>query len=304
MPLPLWLTLVWLFVLGTIVGSFLNVVVYRLPRGLSIVHPGSRCPACNHPIRWYDNVPIIGWLFLRGHCRDCGSAISVRYPLVELSLGLMFLAVGWNDWVRPQQIASAMAAAQPAQQVAAKSPEEIAQAPETGLYVWRTAYHLLLLCSLLAATLIDADCQRVPRRLITWPAGAGILIAMFWPAVQIFPLVRAEPGQSGWINLAALATSFIGMLAAFVLQLAVLRYRGVIRAREAGLLNCTLALTAVGAFLGWQAVLLTGGFALVWAFYRGIPQLKPALLHVRPTAVLFIGTLVWCLSEHQLLMPK
>jgi leader peptidase (prepilin peptidase) / N-methyltransferase len=304
MPLQSWLTLAWLFVLGTIVGSFLNVVVYRLPRGLSIVHPGSRCPACEHPIRWYDNVPVLGWLLLRGHCRDCVAAISVRYPLVELSLGLMFLAVGWTDWVRPQQIAGAIVATQPAQHVDSKLPEVAPQTPDNELYIWRTVHHLLLLCSLLAATLIDADLQRVPRQLITWPAGGGILIAMFWPAVQAFPLIRAEPAQTGWMNLAALATSFVGMLAAFILQMMVLRFRGAIRARDAGLLSCTLALTAVGAFLGWQAVLLTGGFALVWAFLREVPALKAALANVRPLAVVFLGVLIWCLSEQHLLVPR
>jgi leader peptidase (prepilin peptidase)/N-methyltransferase len=81
------------FVLGALVGSFLNVVVHRLPRGESIVHPASRCPACGHAIRPWHNVPILGWLGLRGRCADCGDRISVRYPLVELATGLLFALV-------------------------------------------------------------------------------------------------------------------------------------------------------------------------------------------------------------------
>jgi leader peptidase (prepilin peptidase)/N-methyltransferase len=68
---------------GLIVGSFLNVVAYRLPLGESLVLPGSHCPSCNVPIKPYDNVPVLGWLLLRGHCRSCRTPISARYPLVE-----------------------------------------------------------------------------------------------------------------------------------------------------------------------------------------------------------------------------
>jgi leader peptidase (prepilin peptidase)/N-methyltransferase len=70
-------------VFGAIVGSFLNVVVYRLPRHESIVTPASRCPGCGAPVKPYDNIPVLSWLLLRGHCRACGVPISVRYPLVE-----------------------------------------------------------------------------------------------------------------------------------------------------------------------------------------------------------------------------
>lgn len=79
------------FLLGLVVGSFLNVVIYRLPLRESLVRPGSHCPACGEPVRWHDNVPVLSWLFLRGRCRDCGVKISVRYPLVEVIVGAAFL---------------------------------------------------------------------------------------------------------------------------------------------------------------------------------------------------------------------
>jgi prepilin signal peptidase PulO-like enzyme (type II secretory pathway) len=82
---------------GGCFGSFLNVVVYRLPRGASLSFPASHCPKCNHPIRFYDNIPVFGWLILRGRCRDCRESISVRYPAVEaisaLIAGVIALAV-------------------------------------------------------------------------------------------------------------------------------------------------------------------------------------------------------------------
>lgn len=76
--------------LGLLVGSFLNVVIWRVPRGESVVRPASRCPACAAPVRPRDNVPVLSWLLLRGRCRDCGAAISRRYPLVELATACAF----------------------------------------------------------------------------------------------------------------------------------------------------------------------------------------------------------------------
>jgi leader peptidase (prepilin peptidase)/N-methyltransferase len=77
-------------VLGSCVGSFLNVCAYRLPRGLSLVSPASHCPGCRAPVRLRDNLPVLGWLILKGRCRDCRMPIPPRYPLVELIVGLLF----------------------------------------------------------------------------------------------------------------------------------------------------------------------------------------------------------------------
>ena len=81
-----------LFVLGLVFGSFLNVCISRIPRDQSVVTPGSHCPACGAPIRWRDNIPLVGWIFLRGRCRDCCARISMRYPAVELLMALLFMA--------------------------------------------------------------------------------------------------------------------------------------------------------------------------------------------------------------------
>ena len=81
------------FVFGGVVGSFLNVCIYRMPRGESVVHPASRCPKCGNSIRWYDNIPIVSWILLRGKCRYCGESISWQYPLVETLTAVMFLLI-------------------------------------------------------------------------------------------------------------------------------------------------------------------------------------------------------------------
>jgi leader peptidase (prepilin peptidase)/N-methyltransferase len=82
----------WLFFLGLCVGSFLNVVIARVPYGESIVRPRSRCPKCGHQLSWFENIPLLSWIALRGRCRNCKAPISARYPMVELLTGLLFLA--------------------------------------------------------------------------------------------------------------------------------------------------------------------------------------------------------------------
>jgi leader peptidase (prepilin peptidase) / N-methyltransferase len=86
--------MLWLFAaaVGAAIGSFLNVCVYRLPEGMSVVTPGSRCPECGSAIAWHDNIPVVGWILLRGRCRRCSSSISAQYPLIELAVAAIWLA--------------------------------------------------------------------------------------------------------------------------------------------------------------------------------------------------------------------
>ncbi|HEY4382682.1 MAG TPA: prepilin peptidase [Acidobacteriaceae bacterium] len=96
------------FGVGLLLGSFLNVCISRLPRHESVVRPGSHCMSCGHAVRWYDNVPVLSWVVLRGRCRDCKAGISWRYPAVELGVGLWFAIIGhglgwvfsvYNSWI-------------------------------------------------------------------------------------------------------------------------------------------------------------------------------------------------------------
>jgi leader peptidase (prepilin peptidase)/N-methyltransferase len=101
-PHVTWLLAVWSAALGLVIGSFLNVVIWRVPRGESIVRPPSHCPSCGHDVRVRDNVPVVSWLLLRGHCRDCHAPISARYPLVELATGLVFVVLALRIGFEPE----------------------------------------------------------------------------------------------------------------------------------------------------------------------------------------------------------
>lgn len=134
----------FVFAVGAVVGSFLNVVIARVPRGESVVSPASRCPRCKAAIRWYDNVPVLSWIVLRGKCRDCGLPISPRYPMVELLVGL--LAVGIVRQLGP---------------------------------TWVALGYFAFAAALVSLAYIDLDTWLLPAQ-ITWPLLAIGLVSPLW----------------------------------------------------------------------------------------------------------------------------
>ena len=151
---PEWFALVLVTVWGACVGSFLNVVVYRVPEGVSVVSPPSRCPGCGHKLAAYDNVPVLGWLWLRGRCRTCSMQISVQYPLVELLTGLLFGLLTYAylfTGLRPGFEQLGIGATWPVLGV-----------------------HLVLVGAMIAASLIDAKLYIIPLG-ITWVAALSAL---------------------------------------------------------------------------------------------------------------------------------
>ena len=103
-----WPDLILVSIVGALVGSFLNVCIYRLPRGLSVVWPSSQCPACRAPIAPYDNVPVLSYVLLRGRCRRCRGGISLRYPVIELINAVGYVVIVWQFGVTPQSVVYAV----------------------------------------------------------------------------------------------------------------------------------------------------------------------------------------------------
>lgn len=220
-------------VLGAAVGSFLNVVIYRVPIGKSVVHPPSACPGCGERIRPADNIPIVSWLLLRGRCRSCGTAISARYPLVEAATALAFAGVAAWMLSPLAPVTAVIEAVGPASGVAA--------ALLAVAYLW-------LAGASIALAAIDLEHHRLPNaivlpsyavaalglgvpallagdveRLGTAAAGAGLLFALYfvlwlvWPGgmgmgdVKLAGVLGLYLGFSGWGALA------VGAFGAFVL---------------------------------------------------------------------------------------
>lgn len=194
--LPPWLFETYIFLLGAIVGSFLNVVISRLPEGLSVVRPRSRCPKCGGSIRWYLNIPVLSWILLRGKCATCAQPISVRYPIVELLTALLFLAVA----------------------------RRYGQSEATVL-------GLILAGSLIAITFIDLDVWEIPDEIslpgillgaalrpwafdVPWYDGLlGVLVGggALWAVRAGFFLLRKKEGLGfGDVKLIAMIGAFLG----------------------------------------------------------------------------------------------
>jgi leader peptidase (prepilin peptidase) / N-methyltransferase len=216
------------FVLGTVVGSFLNVCIYRLPWQKSVIWPGSRCPRCWAAIASFDNIPVISWLALRGECRQCGVSISARYPLVEALVGLLFLGVYLVDVVHGTSLI---------------------YAPPFGAFA-QMAYHQVLLALLVVAAFIDFELYVIPDE-VTVP---GMVVGLV--AGALVPGIRPEPSESSSLA-QGLGVGLIGWAVGGGLVWFVRIVGGKAFGREAMGFGDVTLLSMIGAFLGWQAAVLT-----------------------------------------------
>ena len=228
-------------VFGSLIGSFLNVVIFRLPAGRSIVAPSSACGSCGGRIRPWDNVPVLSWLWLRGRCRDCAAGISIRYPLVEMGTAVSFAIVTW--WVLSGGVVAATGST----------------SATGGLLVMLVAFLYLASVSV-ALAMIDLDTHTLPNRIVlpAYPVAAVLLAGG--------ALLTGSPGR--------LVTALVGAAVLFglylILALAYPGGMGLGDVKLAGLLGLYLGWLgwsplAVGAF---SAFLLGGLFSLVLVITR------------------------------------
>ena len=238
--------LIFFFLLGTIVGSFLNVCITRIPEEISIVTPGSRCPNCKTPIKPYDNVPVFAWLWLRGKCRACGTPISPMYPLMELLTGLLFVAAFLEFGITQS-----------------------------------TVKWLFFTCLILVLAVTDLRVRLLPD-VVNWPGFAvGLLFAAFVPPsgevaglllgrwLQM-PIPRVAAGVLDALLGAAFGSFLLWGLAATYKRL---------RGHEGMGMGDIKMIAMIGAFLGLRGTFLTLlvgsllgsviGLALVVALYLG-----------------------------------
>lgn len=250
--------------LGACIGSFLNVVVWRLPRQESVVVPGSHCPRCGTVLAWYDNIPVLSWLLLRARCRHCRAGISVRYPLVELLSAGLFVA---------------MLQAQPGGLGPAPMPA------------------LLLICGwLLAAwlmplSLIDLDSQWLPEPLCRWGMLLGLLVCTALGLLQSPDLARTLLLE----HLIAAAAGLLGFEATSLLAQRLLGRPAL------GLGDAKLA-ALIGAWLGPTGLALAVAVAVICGGAIGAAGLLSGRLKRQQTVpfgpFLAIGTLAVWISGH------
>lgn len=218
------ITLAGVFVFGLVVGSFLNVCIVRLPHGRSIATPPSHCPRCKAGIQFYDNIPVLSFLLLRGKCRNCGEPISWRYPIVELMNGLLYLWIALEFWLTGEALIM-----------------------------------MLLASSLIVITFIDFDHQIIPD-VITLPGMlAGLVVAPFFVSSlgdplpfylgRLFPYAGPYP--------IALLNSLIGLLCGAGPLFAIGWIWEKLRHIEAMGGGDVKLMGMVGSFLGWKGALLT-----------------------------------------------
>ncbi len=209
-----------IFLLGASIGSFLNVVIYRLPHGLSLVRPASRCPACETPIRLWHNVPVFGWLMLKGRCAACEVPISARYPLIELMTGVLFLAL-WHDLIGGLTTTEVIA---------------------SGEFLLRAVIPFCLygvfIAGLIAITFIDLDYFVIPD-------------VMSLPAIPLGVLVTYASGHAVGVTV---EDSVIGALAGAGTIIAIIEIYGAITGRAGMGGGDWKLLGAIGAWVGWQAL--------------------------------------------------
>jgi leader peptidase (prepilin peptidase)/N-methyltransferase len=196
----------FLFAFGACVGSFLNVVIYRLPEGLSIVRPASRCPKCAHELRWFENLPIVSWLALRGRCRSCRAPISPQYVLIEMLVAVVFAGVYIIFFLAP-----------PDQWWAGIGGEWWRYVGLSG--GWPALIVVLtVLCGLLVATIIDARTFLIPAPITT---AMTVIALVAWLVQGLLPQPPLAEGlwpipTVGWGLIGATLGGWLGVGVAWV----------------------------------------------------------------------------------------
>ncbi len=274
--LPTYFIGVSVFLFGLIIGSFLNVVIYRLPLGESLAFPGSHCPSCNAPVKPYDNFPVLSYLALGGRCRACKVKISVVYPAVELLVGILYFLIFLRDGLTTRLVAD-----------------------------------LVFVSLIVPLVFIDLRHKLLPNK-ITYP---GLVVLTILRAIAPDPVVteatRATWGLESWPAWAvALVGSLIGALVGGGSLWLVREFYFRVRHVEGMGLGDVKMMLMVGAFLGWQLSLLTIfvasllgsliGVALIWLRSGSMKTEIPFGVFLGPASIisLFIGQplIAWYLT--------
>ncbi len=228
----------WVFGLGLVFGSFLNVCIHRIPEGISIVWPGSKCVYCSKRIVWYDNIPVLSYLFLRGKCRHCQHKISAQYPIVEFLTGIVFLLL-----FRSVLIAS-------------------------GDSVCTYVFFIIFCCLLIVGTFVDLRLHIIPNEITYTGLILAPIASVLCPGLHN---LNSVPGANQW--LASLQASMIGIfVSGGLIFLCGILGKLVFRKDAMGFGDVKL-MGVIGGFLGWKLGVATFFLAPFFGLLFGLPRL-------------------------------
>lgn len=235
-----WVVAAWLLMIGGCFGSLMNVIVYRWPAGMSIVLPGSRCPRCLHPIRLYDNIPVLSWIVLGARCRDCRVPIPVRYPLVEAAIAVLFFSFFIVEVINGG-----------ANLPDIRGHESNVRAMRDPQILWGIyGLHMLLGYVLISAALIEFDGSKLPAKLIWPPLLVAIVATVCWPELRPASAGSDLGFDNGWREglFGVVAGAVVGGIGGRLADAASMVGRGGDRRW-----SCTCLAIIVGAIVGWFA---------------------------------------------------
>jgi leader peptidase (prepilin peptidase)/N-methyltransferase len=210
-------------VVGLVIGSFLNVVAYRLPRGESLIRPASRCPECERPIRPHHNIPVLSWLLLRGRCRDCGARIPVSYPLVEALCGILFAATITQLGVTAQGVLGCVL-------IGVLIPISII---DLKLRIIPNTLQLFAFCVGIVA-FAAFDTASMPERLIAAAGAFGVflLTSLLWPGGMGMGDVKLAGVMGLYLGVSVIPAIMIALLTGAVVGVMIMTRTGVREGRK------------------------------------------------------------------------
>ncbi len=243
---------VWVFALGLIIGSFLNVCIYRIPKKISLFWPGSICIHCNKRIVWYDNIPVLSYLFLKGKCRHCNNKISVRYPIVETITGIVFLLLFHNIII------------------------------VNGYSLFTYSFYIILCCLLIIGSFIDLKLRIIPNEVTYTGLILAPIASLLCTGLHKFNGSLKYFGNSGnqWIN--SFLASLIGIFIAGGLIFLCGVIGKIVLKKDAMGFGDVKLMGVIGGFLGWKLAVATFFVAPFLGLLFGIPKLILKKGHVIP----------------------
>lgn len=234
---------IWVIVFGLTVGSFLNVCIYRIPKKISLVWPGSACVSCDTKIAWYDNVPVFSYLLLKGRCRKCGSKISIRYPIVEIITGITFWLLFNNIFIL------------------------------NGGPLYVCGFYIVFCCFLIISSFVDLELHIIPNEIVYIGLIMAPIVSLLFPALHDINGSLKYSFVFGNLRASSFLMSLIGILVTGGMIYLCGVIGKIIFKKDAMGFGDVKLMGVIGGFMGWKLGVTTFFLAPFFGLLFGIPKL-------------------------------